>query len=121
MADRWSLFSTEEQLSFVGLISNVFWVANSFNETLLISRDDGATFHNETIRKIWGTFFYVSDTYFQHSKNHYSIVDLIGDMGGYTEFLFIILRVVTFWFNSFSLLNKSIRLLYMEKGCDNTI
>lgn len=68
------------------------------------------------MHKIWATFFFLSDNMRYNIKNEYNIYDLIADMGGFLEIFFYSCYYLPFWFNTFALENKSIRLLYMEKG-----
>lgn len=109
------------QQSFVDMQSNPVWIGANSPRNYYVSRDDGMTYHNETMRKVWGTFFFVSNNLMLHNKSNYNIYDLLGDIGGFFEVMYAVFFYLPFWFNNFSLENKAIRLMYMEKQSNNSI
>lgn len=95
--------------------SDVFWRSYSSSNTYLVSRDDGATYRNETLRKLWGSYFFVSDIIRTHSRYDFSLIDFFCQLGGLIQFLFITFFILPNWLNTLKLENKAMNQLYIEE------
>lgn len=60
---------------------NPAWIGPSVNWTKEITFD-GVSYKNETNLVIFGTYFFLSDDMLEHSRQVYTIIQVISDFGG---------------------------------------
>ena len=80
--NRFNPFAAGYDFSIIDCVMGVPWNSKAFTESIEISYDGGNNFIKENAQQLFGTYFFMSEDIMFHSKNLYSITDLLSDFGG---------------------------------------
>ena len=112
--NRFSLFDMPQNYKYLDSSSGSFWVGKSDTWNRVISRDNGATFKNETQLILYGTFFFIADEIGYQSRSVYSILMVISDFGGFIDVSTFVFMIICTTFNERQLVAKSVRSLFFH-------
>lgn len=78
----------------------------------MLSRDGGKSFGNETVQMLFGSYYFMSEDMKIFNYTKFTFTDLLSDIGGLFEILYMTLWFFLAPFNNIKFFNKAIRAVY---------
>lgn len=95
------------------------WIGPKAVRNINTTRDDGMSFRLETITKIFGTYFFVSEEVVEHSRKVQDILSILAEFGGFREIFVIPFVFLLSNLNNVNLIAKSVRNIYFDYDRQN--
>ena len=106
------MFHQTQVSSFIDVVSNPVWMGVTYKRDMTATRDNGKTWSKLPCEVLFGSYFFLSTEVVNHKRSVYSIVNLLGSIGGLASGLFVSLRVIVQYVNNQQIMGKFIRNLY---------
>lgn len=80
----------------------------------MVSRNSGQSFKQENVKRLFGSFFFVSEDIGEHSRAVKGIMISLADIGGFIQIVLFPLYFLLGKFNDLSMMAKNIRSMFFE-------
>ena len=111
---RYNIFANEHDYHFYDIEQRPTWIGKKRIAYRNVSDDDGKTWKMREEEVLSGTFFFLSENEFTHSRSVVTITEVFAELGGFADFVIIILGMILIPFNELQLQTKAIRNIYFR-------
>lgn len=116
---KWSLGNstgrTRKEFEFLNFKQQPFWTSKAYKKYETVSVDGGLTEFKTEDSLIMGIYFFVDDYRVEHSRQVYTAIKILGDVGGISTSLIGVIGTFAYIYNHYVYVMHFIHLLYFVR------
>ena len=113
--DKWSLGTSKKEFGFLNFKQLPFWTSKAYHKDETVSINGGLTEIETEDNIIMGIYFFNDDYRVEHSRQVYTLVNILTEAGGIATSLIAAIGLVASIYNYYVYVMHFIHLLYFVR------